>query len=130
MKAKTTLLICLWLLGSLSAEAASIAFRVGQFAPRGKSDLWFENEETFDLLVSDFNYPFGGVEVAIELNEFVDFYLSCQPKKIVLAHLYELARDPEDCWLRAHAEHVAQALAAANTGLEIVIPEWYEEVIL
>jgi hypothetical protein len=73
MKARIALLLCLLLLGSVTADAASVAFRVGQYAPRGKSDLWFENEETFDFLVSDFNYPFGGVEFAIELNEFVDF---------------------------------------------------------
>ena len=64
------------------------------------------------------------------LQEFVDFYLSCHPKKIVLSHLYELGRDPEDCWLSSHAQAVAKAFRAADSNIEIVAPEWYEETIL
>jgi hypothetical protein len=72
MKAKIAMLLFPLLFGSVMAEAGSIAFRIGQFKPRGESDLWWENEEFFDFLVSDFNYPFGGVEFAFEINEFVD----------------------------------------------------------
>jgi hypothetical protein len=64
------------------------------------------------------------------LEEFVEFYLSCHPKKIVLSHLYELGRDPEDCWLASHARAVAKAFSAADSDVKIVIPEWYEETIL
>jgi hypothetical protein len=64
------------------------------------------------------------------LEAFVDFYLSCHPKKIVLSHLYELGRDPENCWLSSHAQAVAKAFIAADSDVEIVIPEWYEETIL
>jgi glyoxylase-like metal-dependent hydrolase (beta-lactamase superfamily II) len=64
------------------------------------------------------------------LHAFVDFYLSCRPKKIVLAHLYELGRAPEDCWLPSHARTVAKAFNAANNAIEISIPEWYRETIL
>jgi len=64
------------------------------------------------------------------LKEFVDFYLSCHPKKIVLSHLYEMGRDPEDCWLSSHAQAVAKAFRAADGNVEIVIPEWYEETAL
>ena len=64
------------------------------------------------------------------LEEFVDFYLSCHPKKIVLSHLYELGRDPENCWLSSHAQAVAKAFRTADSNVEIVTPEWYEETIL
>ncbi len=64
------------------------------------------------------------------LEEFVDFYLNCHPKKIVLSHLYELGRDPEDCWLSSHAQAVAEAFGAADSNVEIVAPEWYEETVL
>lgn len=64
------------------------------------------------------------------LEEFVDFYLSCSPKKIVLSHLYELGRDPEDCWIASHARAIAKAFNAADSKVKIVIPEWYEETSL
>ena len=64
------------------------------------------------------------------LKDFVDFYLSCHPKKIVLSHLYELGRDPEDCWLASHARAVAKAFNAADSEVKTVVPEWYEETIL
>ena len=64
------------------------------------------------------------------LNAFVDFYLSCRPKKIVLSHLYELGREAEDCWLTSHAELAAEAFASADNEVDVVIPEWYEETVL
>ena len=64
------------------------------------------------------------------LEAFVDFYLSCRPKRIVLAHLYELGREAEDCWLGSHARTVAKAFNAADGGVEISIPEWYTETVL
>jgi len=64
------------------------------------------------------------------LDTFVDFYLSCRPKKIVLSHLYELGRETEDCWLTSHAKIVAKAFAAADNEADILIPEWYKETIL
>jgi len=64
------------------------------------------------------------------LDAFVDFYLSCRPKKIVLSHLYELGRGPEDCWLDSHARTAANAFKAVDNDVEISIPEWYTETIL
>jgi len=64
------------------------------------------------------------------LEEFVDFYLSCHPEKIVLAHLYELGRDPEDCWVASHARAVAEAFRAADSRATIALPAWYEETPL
>jgi L-ascorbate metabolism protein UlaG (beta-lactamase superfamily) len=64
------------------------------------------------------------------LADFVDFYLNCRPRKILLAHLYELGREPEDCWRTSHAEQVAAVIEDADSGIHIRIPEWYEEIIL
>jgi len=64
------------------------------------------------------------------LETFVDFFLSCHPTRIVLAHLYELGRGPEDCWLASHAQTVAEAFKAAESELDVMIPEWCEETIL
>jgi len=64
------------------------------------------------------------------LETFVDFFLSCHPTQIVLSHLYELGRGPEDCWLASHAQAVAKAFKAADSGLDVMIPEWCEETLL
>jgi hypothetical protein len=64
------------------------------------------------------------------LEDFVKFYLSVQPQQVVLSHLYELGRDPEDCWLASHARAAAEAFRAADSEVEVLIPEWYEETIL
>jgi phosphoribosyl 1,2-cyclic phosphodiesterase len=64
------------------------------------------------------------------LNAFVDFYLSCRPKRVVLSHLYELVREPENCWLTSHARAVAEAFRAADSEVEIAIPQWYTETLL
>jgi hypothetical protein len=82
-----------------------------------------------------FAHVFLGRSVALErdpplLQSFVNFYSSCRPKKIVLSHLYELGRGPEDCWLSRHAREVARAFKAADGEIEVVIPEWYEETVL
>jgi hypothetical protein len=53
-------------------QANSVAVRLGYFAPRGDSQLWIDNVETFDYVVNDFNFLFGGVEFDLEMNEFVD----------------------------------------------------------
>lgn len=72
MRTKWILLLFVFLFDAVAAEASSFAVRVGRYAPKGESALWIENVETFDVLVSDFNYPFGGVEFAFEISEFVD----------------------------------------------------------
>jgi phosphoribosyl 1,2-cyclic phosphodiesterase len=64
------------------------------------------------------------------LDAFVDFYLSRRPREIVLSHLYELARDSEDCWLASHAEMVEEAIHAADGRIEVVTPEWFRETVL
>ena len=54
------------------ADAHSVALKLGAFAPRIDSDLWEENLATFTIERSDFDALIGGVEVSIELSEFVD----------------------------------------------------------
>jgi len=91
--------------------------------------------EPFADVSAAFAHVFLGRSAALEddpplLDSFVDFYLSCRPKKIVLSHLYELGRAPEDCWLTSHARTVAKAFNAVDSDIEISIPEWYTETIL
>lgn len=73
---KTKLMVLLFVPLLLSSarplRAASIAVRLGQWTPQGESRLWRENVETFTIETQDFESLIGGVEVAIELNEFVD----------------------------------------------------------
>lgn len=64
------------------------------------------------------------------LDEFVRFYLGCNPRKIILSHLYEIARGPEDCWCLSHAQTVKKALLAVDGDLDVIIPQWYEKVML
>ncbi len=54
------------------AAAHSVAFRLGRFAPRIESSLWAYNLDTFTRERGDFDALIGGVEVALELNEYVD----------------------------------------------------------
>lgn len=64
------------------------------------------------------------------LGAFVDFILNCHPQKVVLSHLYEFGREPEDCWRTLHARGAAEALHSAESSLDILIPEWYQETRL
>ena len=43
------------------------------------------------------------------LDAFVDFTLSCHPQKVLLTHLYEFGREPEDCWRTWHAKIAAES---------------------
>jgi hypothetical protein len=61
-----------WLISANAMFADSIAFRLGGIAPRIESDLWEDNLVTFEIERADFDGLVAGVELAIELNEFVD----------------------------------------------------------
>jgi hypothetical protein len=65
----TGIVLCL----GASLEASSIAFRLGRFAPNPEGELWRDNADTFELELADLNSISGGVEFALELNEFLDF---------------------------------------------------------
>jgi len=91
--------------------------------------------ERFKGVSAVFAHVFLGRAAARDFNPpllaaFVKFYLNCHPKKIVLAHLYEFARQPEDCWLAEHADALARVFAAADHELAIVTPEWFKETLL
>jgi hypothetical protein len=61
-------------------QQGAVSFKVGYFMPRGESDIWTENAETFTLEVDDFNGFAGGIELSWFLNQYitvaggVDFY--------------------------------------------------------
>jgi hypothetical protein len=94
MRFKWTILLCTFLFDAVAAEAGSFAVRIGRFAPQGESDLWFDNVETFDVAVSDFNYPFAGVEFAFELSEFVDFAVGVDGyRRSVVTNYRDFVRD-------------------------------------
>lgn len=61
------------------------------------------------------------------LHDFVQFFLHCRPRKILLTHLYEVARAPEDCWLTQHARMAKAAFKNANPKVKIAIPACYKE---
>jgi hypothetical protein len=94
MNAKRMIFLLPLLLFSALAEAGSFAFRIGQFAPKGESDLWAENVATFNVEVDDFNYVFGGGEFTFELSEFADFAMGVDIySRRVSTHYREFVRD-------------------------------------
>ena len=60
------------LAGAMHAEASSLALRIGRFSPTYESPLWADNFETFTIQDSDFQGIIGGVELGVQLSEFVD----------------------------------------------------------
>lgn len=94
MNTKISVFLVSLLFCSAFAEADSFAFRIGQFAPKGSSDLWEENVATFNVEVKDFNYIFGGGEFTFELNEFADFAMGVDIySRRVSTHYREFVRD-------------------------------------
>ena len=75
LKALSSLLfVVVWLSApgaALSADGA-LVFKLGSFFPGGASELWAVNAETFDFDVGDFNYLMGGVELDLELTNYLD----------------------------------------------------------
>ena len=94
MKAKVAFLVAAMLFLAHPGQAGSFTVRVGQYSPVGNSDLWLENAETFDVLVSDFNFIFGGAEFTVELNEFIDLAFGIDVySRRVNTHYREFVRD-------------------------------------
>jgi hypothetical protein len=82
------------LFAPISAEANSFTIRLGYLAPRGDSRLWAENVATFDHVVDDFNWIFGGAELAIDLNEYVDIALGVDGySRSIGSHYRDFVRD-------------------------------------
>lgn len=53
---------------------------------------------------------------------FVDFVLACRPRTLVLSHLYELSRQPEDMWHRRHADMIRAHDAMTNASIRLLAP--------
>jgi len=58
--------------GPARATDGALVFRLGSFFPGGESQVWTLNTETFDFEVADFNYVMGGVELDLELTNYLD----------------------------------------------------------
>ncbi len=94
MRAKVTFLLVAMLFLARSGQAGSFTVRIGKYSPVGNSELWLENTETFNVLVSDFNFIFGGAEFTVELNEFVDLAFGVDVySRRVNTHYREFVRD-------------------------------------
>jgi len=77
-----------------SAQADSFTVRLGYLSPRGDSRLWAENVATFDYVVNDFNWLFGGAEFDLELNEFVDLAIGVDGySRSVVSRYRDFVRD-------------------------------------
>jgi len=77
-----------------SLEAHSLAFRLGRFSPSPQGALWQENLETFDIGLQDFDSISGGVEFALELNEFFDLAVGIDGYSETVASRYrDFVRD-------------------------------------
>jgi len=76
------------------AEANSFTIRLGYLAPRGDSRLWSENVATFDHVVDDFNWIFGGAELDIELTEYFDIAMGVDGySRSISSHYRDFVRD-------------------------------------
>jgi len=60
------------------------------------------------------------------LEDFVAFYRACRPRSLILGHLYELAREPEDCWRTPHVALVKRAFERAGASFAVTAPDWFE----
>ena len=63
-----------------------------------------------------------------KLTEFCRFILSFRPRAVTLAHLYEVAREPEELWSWQHAGAVADRLFALSPETSLTVPRpgrWY-----
>lgn len=63
-----------------------------------------------------------------KLTEFCAFLCSFRPKCVTLAHLYEVAREPEEMWTYQHAGAVADRMMALSSETAVTVPKpgvWY-----
>ncbi len=65
------------------------------------------------------------------LGELCGFIAALRPtEKVVLGHLEEVSREPEDYWSRGHADQVRRRLAEMLQGVAIEAPELWSAVTL
>jgi L-ascorbate metabolism protein UlaG (beta-lactamase superfamily) len=89
----------------------------------------------FGPVTAVFAHVFLGRSAALSANPplldaFVEFFRALHPKKVLLTHLYEMAREVAECWGEAQARQVQEAFGQLEPPLEAVIPEWYTETRL
>ena len=63
-----------------------------------------------------------------KLTEFCNFINAFRPKRVVLAHLYETGRTPDEMWSYLHAGAVADRLLAISPETDVTVPQlgqWY-----
>ena len=66
-----------------------------------------------------------------EREAFCRFFAALNPrKKLILAHLYDTSRIPEDCWVQDHVKQVKSPLQPQLPDVQILAPEYWECVSL
>lgn len=91
LAAATVLVSCA---AAASAEAHSVALRLGRFSPRVESDLWEDNLATFTLARNDFDAFIGGVEGAIDVSDYVDLTFGVETTSATAFTMYrDFVRD-------------------------------------
>ena len=61
---------------------------------------------------------------------FCDFLLSCAPRRVILAHLYDWNRSEKSMWTEDHAQAVRQIIAKKQPGLPVLSPAHGQTVLL
>lgn len=124
-------------------EVCGVAATGYRVETAGRSYLFPGDVRTYDSACTE---PFGSVSALFAhvflgraaamdpnpplLGAAVEFYLDSRPEKIILSHLYEFGRGPDDCWTTSHAETLARALTAASKDVTVLTPGWYQETVL
>lgn len=82
------------LIGAAQAEASSLALRLGRFSPTYDSELWADNFGTFTIEDADFRGIIGGIELGVELSEFVDLTFGVDAsRRTVFSSYRDFVRD-------------------------------------
>lgn len=66
-----------------------------------------------------------------ELEAFCRFFAALNPReKLILAHLYETSRTPQDCWVADHVKQVTAMLQPLLPDIQILAPAYWECISL
>lgn len=64
------------------------------------------------------------------LDDFIDFLRRCDAQRIMVAHLYEFSREPNDLWHRRHLRDVLKRWYNLQQKTPIFVPQLFEEIRL
>ena len=89
----------------------------------------------FQDIYAVFAHVFLGREAALEkspplLENFAEWHAGFSPEKIIITHLYELGREPKDCWMDIHADMVREYLKKHYPDIKVIVPEMFVETDL